>query len=213
MNGHSVYLLEEGDRLARLADPGERTKKLIARKAKKLFEQKGYFATTMEEIHSVTGFSKGSIYYHFKNKEGLFLYILEASSQQWKDKWDEISAPLHTATEKIYKLAEHYASDLQTPLIKTAIEFVSSEIANPKVHEQIIQWINSDQIVFRQLLEEGMRNGELKETPIDDLSPIVNGLYNGIYNGLSMTQSEQDVSHIYKMYRMATDILLKGIAK
>lgn len=195
--------------MARTAGQGEQTKKLIASKARKLFEQKGYAATTMEDIRNETGISKGSIYYHFKSKEDLFLYILMESSEQWKRMWEEISAPLLTSTEKLYRLAEHYVSDMQTPLIQAAMEFASSEIADPVIHVQLMQWFKSEHIVFRQLLEEGMKNGEFIETSIDDLTSIVYGLY----NGLSMTQQDQDADRLYRLYHRAIDILLKGMAK
>lgn len=195
--------------MARTAGQGEHTKKLIAQKAQKLFEQKGYAATTMELIHAETGFSKGSIYYHFKNKEDLFLYILELSSKRWMITWKEISAPLSSATEKLYKLAEHYVSDLQNPLLQTAIEFTSSEVANPEVHEQLVQWIQSDHLAFHEVLDEGMRNGEFVEASVDDLAIIINGLH----NGLSMTQHKQDTNNLYRLYRTAIDIILNGIAK
>jgi AcrR family transcriptional regulator len=196
-------------RLARTAGQGEKTKKQIAQKAKKLFEQKGYAATTMEEIHSETGYSKGSIYYHFKSKEDLFLYILEDSTEQWKKKWDEISSPLTTATEKLYKLTEHYVQDLQTPLIKTAIEFISSEVSDPTVQDKLINWVKADHIVFRQILEEGMRNGEFKEAPLDDLTLIVYGMH----NGLSMNHHDQNTEVLHRLYHMGIDVLLKGIAR
>ncbi|MDN4091886.1 TetR/AcrR family transcriptional regulator [Brevibacillus agri] len=51
---------------------GEKTKQHIVEKATELFSQKGYFATSIEDICQATGASKGSLYYHFKNKEQLF---------------------------------------------------------------------------------------------------------------------------------------------
>lgn len=63
--------------MARPKGQGERTKKLIAEKAKVIFEKKGYAGTSMEDIRAFSEISKGSIYYHFKSKEELFLYTVE----------------------------------------------------------------------------------------------------------------------------------------
>jgi AcrR family transcriptional regulator len=197
------------NQLARIAGKGEHTKRLIASKSRKQFEQKGYAATTMEEIHTETGISKGSIYYHFKNKEELFFYILNESSEEWKKTWKEISAPLHTSTEKLYKLAEHYVSDLQTPLIQTAAEFISSEAADPSVKNRVMEWMKTDHTVFYELLEEGMRNGEFVQTSVDDLTFIIYGLY----SGLSMNHHYQDANSLHRLYKIAIDVVLKGIAK
>ena len=46
----------------------EDTKQLIVDVATKIFEHKGYSATSMADIKNETNLSKGTIYYHFKNK-------------------------------------------------------------------------------------------------------------------------------------------------
>ena len=60
----------------------EEIKKEIAYKAESLFSQKGY-TTSMEEICEITERSKGSIYYHFKSKEELFLFVVKQHTYDW----------------------------------------------------------------------------------------------------------------------------------
>ena len=67
----------------------EEIKKEIAYKAERLFSQKGYAATSMEEICEITERSKGSIYYHFKSKEELFLFVVKQHTYDWLEKWNE----------------------------------------------------------------------------------------------------------------------------
>ena len=78
---------------------GEKTKALIAEKAKVIFEQKGYVGTSMEDIREFSEISKGSIYYHFKSKEELFLYTVEKTSEIWRTGWEEHSKKVETSTE------------------------------------------------------------------------------------------------------------------
>jgi len=52
-------------------------KETILRVATKLFSEKGYRNTTVAELAQLTGVAEGTIFYHFKNKEGLFLAILD----------------------------------------------------------------------------------------------------------------------------------------
>jgi len=50
-----------------------KTAQLIQDSATKLFfAEKGYDGTIMDELASITGANKASIYYHFKNKQGLY---------------------------------------------------------------------------------------------------------------------------------------------
>ena len=52
-------------------------KETILRAATKLFSEKGYRNTAIAELAKLTNVAEGTIFYHFKTKEGLFLAILE----------------------------------------------------------------------------------------------------------------------------------------
>ena len=48
----------------------EQTVEKILSAAERLFAQKGYAKTTLQDIIDTTGLSKGAVYHHFKSKEG-----------------------------------------------------------------------------------------------------------------------------------------------
>ncbi|MEK6195404.1 MAG: TetR/AcrR family transcriptional regulator, partial [Deltaproteobacteria bacterium] len=52
-------------------------KNAILLAATELFSQKGYDGASMAELSRMTGAAGGTIFHHFKNKEALFLNILE----------------------------------------------------------------------------------------------------------------------------------------
>ena len=52
-------------------------KEAILQTATTLFSRQGYNETSMSKISRITGVAEGTIFYHFKNKERLFLAILE----------------------------------------------------------------------------------------------------------------------------------------
>lgn len=54
-----------------------RTKRRIFECAMKLFAEKGYDATSVEEITAVSGIAKGTLYYHFEKKEDILTMLLE----------------------------------------------------------------------------------------------------------------------------------------
>ena len=43
----------------------------------KLFAEKGYDATSIEEITATVGVAKGTLYYHFSSKEEIFNFLIE----------------------------------------------------------------------------------------------------------------------------------------
>ena len=54
-----------------------KTKRKIFETAMELFAEKGYNATSTEEITAVAGVAKGTLYYHFSSKEEIFNFLIE----------------------------------------------------------------------------------------------------------------------------------------
>jgi len=60
-----------------IKEAGLSKKEVILKSAARLFSEKGFKYTSMAELSKVTGAAEGTIFYHFKTKEDLFLSILE----------------------------------------------------------------------------------------------------------------------------------------
>ncbi|GLX23120.1 MULTISPECIES: ScbR family autoregulator-binding transcription factor [Streptomyces] len=58
-----------------------RTRQAILSAAAKIFEERGYQASTISEILTVAGVTKGALYFHFQSKEDLALGVLNAQNQ------------------------------------------------------------------------------------------------------------------------------------
>ncbi|OZU87029.1 hypothetical protein CIL03_19005 [Virgibacillus indicus] len=197
--------------MARPKGQGEKTKELIAKKAKIIFEQKGYAGTSMEDIREFSEISKGSIYYHFKNKEELFLYTVGKSSEVWRKEWEEHAKKVETSTEKLYLLAKYYASDMQKTLSHTVPEYMATENIDKMMQNKIFDLIKPEYEVFYQIINEGISWKEFKsdQSP-DDLAYI---LYSTL-TGLSITQFVgYNDKQFLMLYQSAIDIFLKGILK
>lgn len=54
-----------------------KTKRAIFESAVKVFSNCGYTGATMDEVVARAGVAKGSLYYHFKSKEELFIFIIK----------------------------------------------------------------------------------------------------------------------------------------
>lgn len=60
-----------------MASKGDLTKERILSEATTLFHQKGFGATSVNDIIVATGIKKGSLYFHFSSKEEIGLAVLE----------------------------------------------------------------------------------------------------------------------------------------
>src|SRR5699024_1042626 len=65
---------KEGSAMARNRHPEATVERILA-EAARLFLQKGYEKTSMQDIMEGTGLSKGAIYHHFSSKEDILLRI------------------------------------------------------------------------------------------------------------------------------------------
>ncbi|MBP1965690.1 TetR family transcriptional regulator C-terminal domain-containing protein [Paenibacillus aceris] len=188
----------------------EQTKKKIADAARILFAQKGYKATAIEDIVKAAGCSAGNIYYHFKNKEGLFLYLLEDWNREWDRTWLAKENLYPSTTEKIYGMAEFLALDqLSHPLTKAADEFFNNAEKAPDVEERINEMVKGYIDFNRQLLQKGIDNNEFEITNVSILAIILDSLL----LGLSQHSRRMEREEALAAYRLAMDVFLRGIAK
>ncbi len=58
----------------------------IIHESLRCFSLKGYLSTTIDDILSATGASKGGFYNHFKSKDELFLEVLAEARKIWRAK-------------------------------------------------------------------------------------------------------------------------------
>ncbi len=194
--------------MSRPTGQGEKTKRHIAGTARDLFEQQGYGATSMEAIATAATVSKGNIYYHFKSKEDLFLYIYETACDEWRESWRQIAATVKTAREKLYRLADFYAIESQSAMTVVANEFATQN-QNPEITAKLLVLLKKDDPVFREILAEGMERGEFRSYPLEALTSILASFFYGLGIEVYMEGMEAYLD----LQKTAVDFILQGLQK
>jgi len=185
----------------------EQTRLHILRKAQDVFSKKGYFLASMDEICKTAGVSKGSVYYHFKGKQDLFIAILEQYSLDWMNRWQELSKDTTDATSRLLAIAQHFASDVDSPMNKAVNEFAGSESADPKIREKLLE-INESYIpVVRAIIAEGIESGEFRKGDVDQLTMVTFGVLAGIGAVCQMGGLEDPV----EFHKMGIQLYLEGL--
>ena len=67
----------------------------------KLFAEKGYDATSIEEITANVGVAKGTLYYHFSSKEEIFQFLIEEGVKLLKNSVEIKTEKLESSIDKI----------------------------------------------------------------------------------------------------------------
>ncbi len=188
----------------------EDTKQFIVDVATKIFEQKGYSVTSMADIKNETNLSKGTIYYHFKNKEELYLYCIRQVSNEFIRNWDVMSKSEQSAEKKLYLWASLNNIMLQKPIMNTIHEYFIS--LNKNNYDAVLKLYEPEFQIVSRILEEGISRGEFKEDlHIDDVSVL---LYNFITSladaDLFGYRSSQEQKNLYNL---AIDLIIPGLKK
>ena len=138
------------------------TKQEIMLRAEQLFAQSGFESVSMREIAEACGITKANIYYYFKDKESLYLQVLESDMLEMIGMLNRAAQREGTARDKIARIAETVVRLLHSKpaLIRMGMRLLGE-------HEpDILGLVHSHrQELLRpveQVLEEGMRSGELR---------------------------------------------------
>lgn len=187
----------------------QQTKLKIADAARTLFGQKGYACTSIEDIVSATQISKGNIYYHFKNKEGLFLYLLEEWTREWTEQFQAKKALYHTVKEQMIALVEHFVMDgFHHPLTKATNEFYATELITSPNQDKVQEMMRLYLRNYEELLEAGMQKGEFKPDDARLLSIILEGTLAGI----EFSANQMSFQEARELYLKAMNVFLYGIS-
>ncbi|TND09894.1 MAG: transcriptional regulator [Bacteroidetes bacterium] len=144
----------------------EITKKTILKEAGILFNTQGYKATSISEIATATGFTKGAIYRHFNNKDELELetltYLTTIMLVNVRDKLKQ----QHTAGDKlraVFRYFESYVTQPDTkggcPLLNAAVE---ADDAHPALRKGALKILNLLRESVMTILDNGIKHKQLK---------------------------------------------------
>ena len=139
-----------------------KTKRKIFETSMKLFAEKGYDATSIEEITSVVGVAKGTLYYHFSSKEEIFNSLVEEGMKLLKNSIEIKTSKCETTIDKLKAI-----SIIQLKTIykyENIITIVLSQMfgtgsRNVFCREKVIEYIN----VIQKIIEEGLEKGDIRE--------------------------------------------------
>jgi TetR/AcrR family acrAB operon transcriptional repressor len=127
----------------------------------KLFAEKGYEKTSMQDIVEALGMSKGAIFYHFKSKDDIFKTVVSKQSEyaeQTVQAWINEMNGL-TAKEKLIRVLENNLSDQQLHALDNAM---ASQIQSPHfVLAHMQDSVNKSAPIFAKIMREGIEDGSI----------------------------------------------------
>jgi AcrR family transcriptional regulator len=198
-----------------MRNQGTALKEEIIEKSVKLFLQKGYNATRVEDITTATNVSKAAFYVHFKSKNELLETIIDRYESIFIDQAIRVVRKSREDFLRRIKYNHKWVTEFaySNPELCVAFLTISAEmVGSGTTVEAKIRAIKSKYRAFiKELLELGRKEGKIKENlDLDLAAHIINALHDGILFEWYTNRDEVDGGRLAVTYR---EIELSGILK
>ncbi|MCI8444742.1 MAG: TetR/AcrR family transcriptional regulator [Clostridia bacterium] len=184
-----------------------KTKRKIFETSMKLFAEKGYDATSIEEITATVGVAKGTLYYHFSSKEEIFNFLVEEGIKLLNNSVDIKTAKFSNYIDKLkaivliqIKIVKKY-EDLITILLS---QFWGNEARNQMCKDNIFSYIQK----IEEIVKEGIEKGEIKK---GEPQAIASEIYGLICSSLVYKIRNKEQFDIMKLYKGFESTVIEGL--
>lgn len=184
-----------------------KTKRKIFETSMKLFAEKGYDATSIEEITATVGVAKGTLYYHFSSKEEIFNFLVEEGMKLLQNSIDIKTAKLTNYIDKLkaiilieIKIVVRY-EDLITILLS---QLYGNEARNQKCQKHIYEYINT----IEEIVKQGIQAKEIKA---GNPKVIASEIYGLICSSLVYKLRNEEEIDVMNLYREFENTIIEGL--
>ena len=184
-----------------------KTKRKIFETSMKLFAEKGYEATSIEEITATVGVAKGTLYYHFSSKEEIFNFLVEEGIKLLQNSIDIKTAKRNNYIDKLkaiiliqIKIVAKY-EDIITILLS---QFWGNEDRNKKCQNHVYEYISK----IEKIVQEGIEKEEIKK---GDARAIASEIYGLICSTLIYKKRDEVEMDVMKLYHEYENTVINGL--
>ena len=192
----------------------DRTKRKILEVASKLFNRYGFNKTSMDEIAKIARKAKGSLYYHFTNKENLFREVVAGEIKKLKSELRIVVGLDLDAKEKLkaYLLKRmsvlNYSANYHETL---KADFFEHYDFIDDLREDLDIW---EKTQITQILNEGMSSGLFIEIKQGEAMNAILDTFIMVIKGLEIPFFIQNkYKSLEPYFNDMIGILIRGISK
>jgi len=162
----------------------QQTREYLLRAASQVFAERGFHEATLDEVAAAAGYTKGAVYSNFKNKEDLFLALLE-------DAYARDMAAIKKTLEASDVPPEARLGDF-VQMMRGEMEYVPNlgalylefhlyALRNPTARERMNELERADVRAIADILESERTQREIEiDEPVERTARIIVALFRGI---------------------------------
>ncbi|MEM9548465.1 MAG: TetR/AcrR family transcriptional regulator [Bacteroidota bacterium] len=196
-----------------MRDP-ENTRKLIINSASVLFNTKGYKATSISDITSKAGITKGAIYKHFKDKSELEKECLTLMTNKVFNSLTKDIKRAKDVKSKLWSILDYFAQYRLNPPIEGGCPLMNAAIeaddSDPVLKEVVCNIMTGLLKGIAQVIQNGIdRNQFPDDIDVDEYATM---MYSAIEGGIMMMQVTDNDHHLMSVINfLRRDIENKSI--
>lgn len=137
------------------------TKSRIVEAAWKLFQEKGYDETTIEDIIALSGTSKGTFYHYFAGKDTLLSSLSELFDSYYEELVPNID-PEMNAVDKLILMCRQVHRIIGEQIQPNLLAYLYSSQVVTKGDRHLLDRNRYYYSVINEVAEEGIRRGEIR---------------------------------------------------
>ncbi|TYP74736.1 TetR/AcrR family transcriptional regulator [Paenibacillus methanolicus] len=193
----------------------EQARRQIVRKAAELFNQKGYAASSIQDIMDTTGLTKGGLYRRFANKDEIALEAFEYAGELLLEQLKKAIAEARSATDKIMAICGVHADPVHNPPLKGGCPLLNAAVESddtfPELRDKALTAYEIMLGLVRRILDEGIANGEFgNELDAESMASFIVSALEGSVMASGLTR---DAKHVGFMMRQVRQLLDSYAAK
>ena len=180
--------------------------------ALRCFNRTGYRRTTMDDVVTESGLSKGTIYWHFKNKKHLFLetfdwMINQIGNEITHSLFQESLSPCERLEASLQSII--LASESEMEFSTFPLQFLMEMVEDEDFMAQYKELIKTFAEEVQKLIDEGIRSGEFRQVNSEDVAWSLMAAYDGILL-YALTGMPGDAPG---MGKALTELVIEGLKK
>ena len=149
---------------------------MILDSAERLFVEKGYADTSINDIAGDADFGRTSVYQYFGGKEEIFLRVLGRYTDQLTDRVRAAAADAKTTPEMVASFLEVLRRFIKEKPAFFALYFIQRHQVEPRLPAELRTELNSRrrmlENIFRDSYRRGIERGEVRDIGAKDASNL-----------------------------------------
>ncbi|WP_059106007.1 TetR/AcrR family transcriptional regulator [Shouchella shacheensis] len=182
------------------------TRNRILKTAQQLFMQKGYRAVTTREIAAKCNITQPALYYHYPDKQSLYMAMMESFVETIQSKIEAISE--NSISKQLEAMLEVLAQEHPTSIMMMIHDILVEFKEENRLHIYSL-WKQTYLEPFINLFEQMKEDGSLR----DSLSPEEAARFCLLTMGQPMPTWEHKPKSISGYYALLVDLILHGTRK